>query len=351
MAWEKINIQRENGEWAEAQAPLIVSASRSTDIPAFYSDWFLHRLDVGYSAWTNPFNGIKSYVSYRNTRFIVFWSKNPFPLIRHLDYLNQRGIGCYIQYSLNDYEKEHLEKGVPPLDFRIKTFKQLVDKLGKGRVIWRFDPLLLTTDISIESLLQKIEHIGDQLQGYTEKLVFSFADILLYRKVKSNLEKNNIPYIDWTHDMMCNFAQRLVQLNAKWGYELATCGEKFDFEGIKHNHCIDDELIIRFAYSDAALMKFLKVQIHPLPVPDIFGQTTPLPQDAIVLPNGTYATHGNNQDKGQRQFCGCINSKDIGEYNTCPHLCEYCYANAGKEMATTNYNQHKNNPFSESITK
>ena len=349
MAWEKINIQRENGEWAEAQAPLIVSASRSTDIPAFYSDWFFHRLDVGYSAWTNPFNGIKSYVSYQNTRFIVFWSKNPYPLIRHLDYLNQRGIGCYIQYSLNDYEKEHLEKGVPPLDFRIKTFKQLVDKLGKGRVIWRFDPLLLTTDISIESLLQKIEHIGDQLQGYTEKLVFSFADILLYRKVKSNLEKNNIPYIDWTHDMMCNFAQRLVQLNAKWGYELATCGEKFDFEGVKHNHCIDDELIIRFAYSDAALMKFLKVQIHPLPVPDIFGQTAPLPKDAIILPNGTYATHGNNQDKGQRQFCGCINSKDIGEYNTCPHLCEYCYANASKEMAIANYNQHKQNPLTETI--
>ncbi len=349
MAWEKINIQRENGEWAEAQAPLIVSASRSTDIPAFYSDWFFHRLDVGYSAWTNPFNGIKSYVSYQNTRFIVFWSKNRYPLIRQLDYLNQRGIGCYIQYSLNDYEKEHLEKGVPPLDFRIKTFKQLVDKLGKGRVIWRFDPLLLTTDISIESLLQKIEHIGDQLQGYTEKLVFSFADILLYRKVKSNLEKNNIPYIDWTHDMMCNFAQRLVQLNAKWGYELATCGEKFDFEGVKHNHCIDDELIIRFAYSDAALMKFLKVQIHPLPVPDIFGQTAPLPKDAIILPNGTYATHGNNQDKGQRQFCGCINSKDIGEYNTCPHLCEYCYANASKEMAIANYNQHKQNPLTETI--
>ncbi|MCR4665327.1 MAG: DUF1848 domain-containing protein [Paludibacteraceae bacterium] len=350
MAWDKINIQRENGEWAEAQAPLIVSASRSTDIPAFYSDWFFHRLKVGYSAWTNPFNGVKSYVSYQNTRFIVFWSKNPFPLIKHLDYLKERSIGCYIQYSLNDYEKEHLEKGVPPLDFRIKTFKQLVDKLGKGRVIWRFDPLLLTTDISIESLLQKIENIGDQLKGYTEKLVFSFADILLYRKVKANLEKNNIPYIDWTHDMMCNFAQRLVQLNAQWGYELATCGEKFDFEGVKHNHCIDDELIIRFAYSDAALMKFLKVQIHPLPVPDIFGQTAPLPQDAIVLPNGTYATHGNNQDKGQRQFCGCINSKDIGEYNTCPHLCEYCYANASKEMALKNWECHKTNLIGETIT-
>ena len=108
MAWEKVKIQRENGEWVEAQAPVIISASRSTDIPAFYSNWFFHRLKVGYSAWTNPFNGVKSYVSYKDTRFIVFWSKNPAPLISHLDYLKKHNIGCYIQYSLNDYENERL---------------------------------------------------------------------------------------------------------------------------------------------------------------------------------------------------------------------------------------------------
>jgi len=350
MAWDKIKIQRENGEWVEAQAPLIVSASRSTDIPAFYSDWFFHRLKVGYSAWTNPFNGVKSYISYKNTRFIVYWSKNPAPIIKHLDYLSERNIGCYFQYSLNDYVKEGLERGLPPLDYRIDTFKRLVDKLGKGHVIWRFDPLLLTDNISIDLLLKKIEFIGNQLQGYTEKLVFSFADILSYRKVKSNLEKNNIPYIDWTEDMMQDFAKQLVQLNIKWNYQLATCGEKLSFDGIAHNHCIDDELIIRFAHHDAELMKFLKVQIHPMPTQDIFGETEPLPKDAIILPNGTYATHGKNQDKGQRLFCGCINSKDIGEYNTCPHLCEYCYANTSKEIAKQNYHLHILNPNSESIT-
>ena len=196
MAWEKVKIQRENGEWVEAQAPVIVSASRSTDIPAFYSDWFFHRLKVGYSAWTNPFNGVKSYVSYKDTRFIVFCSKNPASLISYLDYLKEHNIGCYIQYSLNDYENERLERGVPPLNSRIDTFKKLVDQLGKGHVIWRFDPLLLTTDITLELLLQKIENIGDKLQGYTEKLVFSFADILTYRKVKSNLEQSHIPYVD-----------------------------------------------------------------------------------------------------------------------------------------------------------
>ena len=350
--WHKIKIQRENGELVEAQTPIIVSASRSTDIPAFYADWFFHRLEKGYSAWTNPFNGVKSYVSYDKTRFIVFWSKNPRPLLPHLDYLRGRNIGCYIQYTLNDYEKEGLERGVPILSERIDTFKQLVDVLGNGRVIWRFDPLLLTDDISIDALLSKIEHIGDQLQGYTEKLVFSYADILSYRKVKANLEKNHIPYHEWTEPQMLEFAERLAELNTKWGYTLATCGEKVDLQqfGIEHNHCVDDDLIIRFAYEDKALMDFLKVKIFPIPVPNLFGESEPLPDDAIVLPNNTYATHGDNKDKGQRLFCGCIVSKDIGEYNTCPHLCEYCYANATKLQAVDNWKRHIMNRESETIT-
>ena len=213
--WKSIEIII-NGNPVKAQAPLIVTASRSTDIPAFYADWFFGRLEKGYSAWINPFNGVKSYVSYENTRFIVFWSKNPFPLLNHLDELEARNIGCYIQYTLNDYEAEGLEKGVPPLAFRIDTFKKLVDRLGKGRVIWRFDPMILTDTISIDSLLEKVERIGDQLVGYTEKLVFSFADILSYRKVKANLDKSHISYQDWTEPQMLEFAERLAALGHLW---------------------------------------------------------------------------------------------------------------------------------------
>ena len=177
---------RENGELVEMQVPVLVSASRSTDIPAFYADWFFHRLKVGYSAWTNPFNGVKSYVSYAKVRFIVFWSKNPGPLLKHLPYLKERNIGCYVQYTLNDYVSERLETGVPSLPHRIDTFRELSARLGKRAVIWRFDPMILTDrSISIDDLLNKVESIGDQLQGYTEKLVFSYADIASYRKVKS----------------------------------------------------------------------------------------------------------------------------------------------------------------------
>ncbi len=319
---------------AEAQAPVIISASRSTDIPAFYADWFFHRLKVGYSAWTNPFNGVKSYVSYQNTRFIVFWSKKPKPLLPHLDELKEKNIGCYIQYTLNDYVKEGLEKGVPPLEERIDTFKRLVDKLGKGRVIWRFDPLILTDQIGMDDLLMKVENIGDQLQGYTEKLVFSYADIALYKKVKANLDKSHVNYAEWTTDQMEEFAKRLSELNEKWHYQLATCGEKIDIGqyGIQHNRCVDDDLMIRFAHHDKALMDFLGVEIKQT----LFGV------DIIKMKD--------NRDKGQRQFCGCMVSKDIGEYNTCPHLCEYCYANVSKEEAIKNWKQHENNRFGETIT-
>ena len=151
---------------------------------------------------------------------------------------------------------------------------------------------------------------------------------------------------------MLYFCARLVELNKKkgWNYTLATCGEAADLDGIEHNHCIDDALIIRRAYNDAALMRFLKAELHQMPQPDLFGETPPLPDDAIILDNGMYVTRGNNRDKGQREFCGCMKSKDIGEYNTCIHLCEYCYANTSKEAAIANYKQHNSNQNSETIT-
>lgn len=345
----EINI---NGRLIKAQAPTIISASRSTDIPAFYADWFFKRLEIGYSAWTNPFNGVKSYVSYDKTHFIVFWSKNPRPLLAYLHILEERNIKCYIQYTLNDYEAEKLEK-VPSLEKRIETFKLLVDKLGPDSVIWRFDPLILTNDISIDNLLYKIRNIGDQLKGYTEKLVFSYADIALYKKVKYNLEKNGIPYHEWTVEQMEEFAEKLSIMNKErgWNYSLATCGEKIDISkyGIEHNRCIDGDLITRIAWKDQELMNFMKVKIEDVPAPSLFGDAE-IPQDAILLPNNKFFISAHKKDNGQREFCGCMSAKDVGEYNTCPHLCEYCYANTSKETALANWKCHANNPFAETIT-
>lgn len=349
-------VKLDNGEMAKATFPVVVSASRSTDIPAFYADWFFHRLEKGYSAWTNPFNGVKSYVGYADTKFIIFWSKNPRPLLKYLDNLSNKGISCYIQYTLNDYEEEGLEKGVRPLAERIDTFKQLVNKLGKGAVIWRFDPLILTDKIDIEKLLTKIENIGDQLRDYTEKLVFSFADIESYKKVRNNLQKSHINYIDWSKEQMTDFATRLVELNKVkgWNFQLATCGEVADLDGIEHNHCVDDRLMVRFGYKSPKLLKFLGAEkIQSSFTDNLFADLEPVqvPDNAIHLKNGELAViNKDNKDKGQRVACGCMKSKDIGEYNTCPHLCEYCYANSSKEVAVRNWHQHKLNPFQDTIT-
>ncbi|MBR4594524.1 MAG: DUF1848 domain-containing protein [Bacteroidaceae bacterium] len=351
-SWDKLDRPTEDGSIVPMQAPLIISASRSTDIPAFYADWFFHRLVVGYSAWTNPFNGVKSYVSYEKTRFIVFWSKNPRPLLDHLHILKERNINCYIQYTLNDYEQEGLEK-VPSLANRIDTFKQLVQKLGSGSVVWRFDPLILTDRISVDDLLRKVQNIGNQLKDYTKKLVFSYADIDAYRKVKSNLRSNGINSHEWTTSEMEEFASRLSEMNQKegWNYQLATCGEQIDISkyGIQHNRCVDADLITRIAWKDKILMDFMKVKIEEIPQATLFGQPE-LPAEAIILPDSHYFISKHRKDPGQRKFCECMVSKDIGEYNTCPHLCEYCYANASKQLALQNWRNHQKNKNAETIT-
>jgi len=220
MNWKKIEITTENGEKVFAQAPVIISASRSTDIPAFYSDWFFVRLKKGYLKWKNPFNGVPLYVSFEKTRLIVFWSKNPKPIIKHLDYLDDNNINYYFQYTLNDYTKEHLEGNVPDLESRIDTFIQLSEKIGKDKVIWRFDPYILTETTDVHELLKRTEYIGNRLKNYTSKLVFSYADIKTYKKVQNNLRKDSIPYLEFNDRTMNELALGLKELNKKWEFEI-----------------------------------------------------------------------------------------------------------------------------------
>lgn len=336
MNWDKIKIQNKDGEVIEAQAPIIISASRSTDIPAFYSDWFIKRLEEGYVKWKNPFNGVLLYVTFTKARLFVFWSKNPKPMLKYLDFLNERKYNYYFQFTLNDYDKEKLEPRVPNVQSRIETFQQLAERIGKEKVIWRFDPLILTDTIGVDELLRKVENIGNQLRNHTEKLVFSFADIKIYKKVQNNLRNNSILHQEFNERTMNEFALGLQSLNKNWNFELATCAEQIPLEkyGIKHNKCVDDDLMIKLFSKDKVLMDFLGVKIAPA---DIFNASPSITKTR------------DNKDKGQRQFCGCIISKDIGEYNTCPHLCEYCYANTSKELALKNWKLHKQNPNNETI--
>lgn len=350
MVPQKVKILNDEGMEVEAVAPIVVSASRATDIPAFYADWFFNRLKAGYVKWRNPYNGVDSYVSFANTRFIVFWSKNPAPLIPYLHVLNERGINCYIQYTLNDYESEGLEPHVPSLNERIDTFKRLSEILGKEKVVWRFDPLVLTTEIGIDDLLTKTEGIGDELMVHTERLVFSFADISSYRKVKSNLLRHGVPYREWNETLMKDFAKSLSEMNTQkgWNFRLSTCAENTDLSefGISHNRCIDDELMAKIASNDSVLMKHLGLQVQPMGL-DLFGNRE-IPSDAIMLPDNKYCIRTKRtKDSGQRKLCGCIASKDIGQYDTCPHGCIYCYANSSSESALRNHQSH--NPNNDTI--
>ena len=302
----------------KALLPIIVSASRETDLPRFFADWFVERLRGKWCEWINPFNQQKYHVAFDKTRLIVFWSKNPKPMLERLDEIEALGFKQhYFQFTLNDYVAEGLEPNVPSIKERIDTFRRLADRIGKERVIWRFDPLLLTDKITVDGLINRIGDIGRQLKGHTEKLVFSFIDISSYRKVQKNLAGFNCR--EFIAEEQVKFAMNLAKLNEELGLELATCGEFADLSecGIKHNKCVDDELIMRLFHDDEELMNYIGAE------KDIFGE---------------WHIEKSKKDKGQRKACGCIASKDIGMYNTCPHLCRYCYANASDEAVMKNWN-------------
>ena len=348
MPTDKIFITNDMGEQIEAIAPVIVSASRSTDIPAFYAKWFFNRLAKGYCAWCNPFNQQKMYISFSKCRAIVFWTKNPKPIMPYLHILDEMGIHYYFQVTLNDYTKEGFEPNVPSVEKRIETFKNLSDTIGKEKVIWRFDPLIITPTIGPRELLTRIWYIGNKLKGYTDKLVFSFVDVKAYRKVQNNLVKETVFFTkeDVEH-AEANYAQRIeiVQGLKKireawhelgWDVEMATCAEDIDLEsyGIEHNRCIDGELMKRIFADDEELVFYL----HTLKWPerDMFGNLPPIPKKEKKV-----------KDSGQRKICGCMVSKDTGMYNTCRHFCVYCYANTSKECVLRNAEKHNEN--SESI--
>jgi len=258
VKWNTVDINTKDGV-VKGIAPVIVSASWATDIPAFYPEWFINRLRQGYTKWINPFNGKPQYVSFDKTRVIVFWTEDAEPMIPSLKEIDDRGINYYFLFTVNDYEKEGLEPKVRKLSKRIDTFRRLSERIGKDRVIWRFDPLILTDKITVDVLLDKVYGVGNQNADYTNKLVISFADISSYRKVKNNLNKYGVKYKEFEAESMEEVAKGLDEINRSWGMEIATCAEDIDLSGynIKRNKCIDDDLMRKVFSRDKELMNFL----------------------------------------------------------------------------------------------
>ena len=349
--------------------PVIVSASRSTDIPAFYPQWFVNRWKAGYAMWTNPFDQSRMKVCFDQAKAVVFWTKDPAPLIPHLDELEALGLKTYyFQVTLNDYEKESFEPNVPPLHERIGTFKKLSGRIGRERVIWRFDPLIMHEGLKAEDLVERIFRISKELMDHTDKLVFSFADVRNYRKVQGNLcrhgayaqagaapggdapqalfTKENVLDAEISAENRLHIAQRLADMRGFWskkGWDLtlATCAEDIDLRslGIGHNSCIDGELLLKLAKEDGntILVDFLQENLRAKKQKKGSG-----PRSLPLYPCATETDAGNKnmKDKGQRPACGCVESKDIGMYSTCSHFCVYCYANASREAVRRNQSRH-----------
>lgn len=299
--------------------PVLLSVSRATDVPAFYADWFMNRIRAGFFVWTNPYQPTQAQiVSAAKVRAILFWSKHPAGILPHLDELDRRGLHYGFQYTLNDYVAEGFEPGLPNLAERIDLFRRLAARLGAERVIWRCDPLLLTARLGVAELLEKIRKLMDRLAGNTRRLVFSFADLDRYAAVRRNLARAGVAAREFTPGEMRDFARGLAELNRPHGFELATCAEEVDLSawGIVPNRCVDGTLLARLWPDDPALMEFL-------------------------------GSSKARKDKGQRPACGCIASKDIGRYRTCPHACAYCYANGSPAEAARNFQAHR--PENETI--
>lgn len=284
---------------------MIISASRRTDIPAFYAEWFINRIKAGFLLTKNPFNAHqvkKVSLLPGDVEVIVFWTRNPAKLLKHLPFLDSLGYRYYFQYTITGYGKELETATVHPLK-AIETFKKTSDQIGKDKVIWRYDPIIMSNLTPMHEHLRLFEKIASSLQGYTNNVIISFAD--LYKKTESNL--NNVAGLQY-HDILNNqdelftLCQGLSDIAKRYKLKVTTCAEELNIEqfGIQRGKCIDDELI-----------------------KSVFN----------IEMNST-------KDGGQRLECGCIKSVDIGAYNTCLHGCTYCYATYQKKAAQNNYKKH-----------
>ncbi len=273
---------------------MIISASRRTDIPNYFSEWFFNRLKEGFLYVRNPMNPhqvSKIPLSPSLADCIVFWTKNPEPMLGRLCELDE--YKYYFQFSLTGYGKD-IEPNVPDKKKMLGIFQRLSEKTGSMRVIWRYDPIIFTKKYTPEYHLRAFGSIASALRGYTDKCVISFVDT--YAKNRKSLEAMGAYEPDC--DKLDAFCRGLADIAAENGLILASCAEKADLSkyGIEHNCCIDGRLIENITGYRIKLQK----------------------------------------DKNQRAECGCMESIDIGAYNTCGNGCEYCYANTSREAAAGN---------------
>ncbi len=273
---------------------MILSASRRTDIPAFYTDWLMQRFAEGHVLVRNPINPHRvSNITLTPdvVDCIVFWSKNPRPLIPQLHRLHS--YVYYFQFTLTAYGPD-IEPQVPSLSALIETFQRLSSLVGPERIIWRYDPIFLNRCYSVDFHLASFERLAKDLQGAAHTCTISFLDP--YSSIRSFMRDFDVQTI--SQGQMLQIAEHLQQIACAYGFQLNACAEELDMRhiGVLPAHCIDASLISRLC----------GIPIHAV------------------------------KDTGQRAACGCVQSIDIGAYHTCPHGCRYCYANHSRVLFQRN---------------
>ena len=278
---------------------MILSVSRRTDIPNYYSEWFFNRLKEGFLYVRNPMNfhqisEIK--ISPDVVDCIVFWTKNPLPMMERLDELE--AYNYYFQFTLTGYGND-VERNLPnKKTLVIPVFQELSNRIGKEKVVWRYDPIFFSNRYNAKYHLKAFRSIAEALSGYTEKCVISFLDI--YPKNKKNMD--NLLSYDLSDSELREFAKELSNIAKENHIKIGSCAEKVDLDeyGIIHNSCIDKELIEK-----------------------IIGCKLKI-----------------NKDKNQRIECGCVESVEVGTYNTCKNGCVYCYANYSAKSVESNFQKY-----------
>ena len=284
----------------------IISVSRRTDIPAFYSEWFFNRVEKGFvqvKKQVGAKTAKKVLLGVKDVLCFVFWTKNPGPMLDKLHLLNEQGYQYYFQFTLTPYSKD-IESNLPPKGKIIKTFINLSKKIGKQKVIWRYDPILLNNEIDVDYHKKYFEEFAEKLQGYTKKCIISFIDS--HQISKDN--KNRLKLVKIDDETMMELGKIIHEIGKKYDITIETCAEKIDLTqiGISSAKCIDERLIGEILDRKLSIGK----------------------------------------DRSQRKMCKCVTSIDIGTDNTCLHECLFCYATKNQAMARFNNNMHnKNSPL------
>jgi len=294
---------------------MIISASRRTDIPAFYSEWLINRIRAGYCTVPNPFNLQQiTWVSLlpAEVDIIVFWTRNPKPLMPYLTELDQRGFLYYFQFTLLGYPRQIDAKG-PERETSIDTFQELAGRIGPERLIWRYDPIVFSQLTDAQFHLENYAHIAEMLRGSTVRSVISLMDF--YPKIRKRvavLKADGIGLVDYDGNSGQNFIEMMTsiaQIAQANGMQIQSCAEELALSiyGIQPGKCIDDRYI-----------------------------------EAVFSLDVTH-----QKDPSQRKACGCVVSKDIGMYDSCVFGCQYCYATSSFARARQTFEQH--DPHSPSL--